>query len=146
MPPILLDTNILVYVFDIREPERQSLALGLVERMEREGVGRLSVQSLGEFFNVATRKLSLSPAAMYIQVERWREVFPVFNLTPQIVLEAARGVRDHKLAYYDAQIWAAARLNQIPVLFSEDFQDGLILEGVRFANPFLPTFDLESWL
>ena len=83
---------------------------------------------------------------MYIQVERWQNIFPVFDLTPQIVLEAARGVRDHKMAFYDAQIWAAARLNQIPVVFSEDFQDGQVLEGVRFANPFTPTFDLETWL
>ena len=146
MPPILLDSNILVYVFNIREPNRQHLAQSLVQRVEREGMGRLSVQSLGEFFIAVTRKLHLPPAEMYIQVERWRDVFPVFNLTPQIVLEAARGVRDHRLAYYDAQIWAAARLNQVPVLFSEDFQDGEILEGVRFANPFTPTFDLEAWL
>jgi predicted nucleic acid-binding protein len=62
------------------------------------------------------------------------------------VLEAARGVRDHGLAYYDAQVWAAARLNKIPIIFSEDFQDGRILEGVRFANPFSQSFDLEAWL
>ena len=37
MPPILLDTNILVYIYDLREPERQSLANGLVQRLEKEG-------------------------------------------------------------------------------------------------------------
>ena len=63
-----------------------------------------------------------------------------------VVLEAGRGVRDHHLSYYDAQIWAAARLNQVPLVFSEDFQDGRVLEGVRFVNPFTPGFVLESWL
>ena len=29
-----------------------------------------------------------------------------------IVLEALRGVRDHQISYYDAQIWASARLNR----------------------------------
>jgi predicted nucleic acid-binding protein len=62
-----------------------------------------------------------------------------------IILEAVRGVRDHTLAYYDAQIWASARLNQIPVVFSEDFQDGLTLEGVRFINPFGDGFSIEDW-
>ena len=38
-----------------------------------------------------------------------------------VMLEALREVRDHQLSYYDAQIWAAARLNQVPVIFSEDF-------------------------
>jgi len=69
----------------------------------------------------------------------------VLPLTEQVALEATRGVRDHHLSYYDAQIWAAARLNQIPVIFSEDFQDGVMLEGIRFVNPFAPRFDLERW-
>ena len=77
---------------------------------------------------------------------RFARLWPVIDLTYQIVLEAVRGVRDYTLSYYDAQIWAAARLNQIPVIFSEDFQDGQILEGVRFANPFAGTFDVEAWL
>jgi len=141
-----LDTNVLVYAFDLRDPERQLPAKDLLRRVEKEGVGRLSVQCLGEFFRVATLKLHLSPAEMYTQVELWRDAFPVLDLTPQIVLEAARGVRDHGLAYYDAQIWAAARLNQIPVVFSEDFQDGRTLEGVRFANPFAEAFDIEAWV
>ena len=61
-----------------------------------------------------------------------------------IVLEAMRGVRDHQLSYYDAQIWATARLNQMPLIFSEDFHHN-ILEGVRIVNPFAPAFDLEAW-
>jgi predicted nucleic acid-binding protein len=145
MLPILLDTNILVYAFELRDPERQSHAENLILRVESEGVGRLSVQCLGEFFRVVTQKLYLHPAEIFIQVERLRDAFPVFNLTPQIVLEAARGVRDHRMAYYDAQIWATARLDQIPVIFSENFQDGQVLEGVRFANPFAGIFDLETW-
>ncbi|MDP3186532.1 MAG: hypothetical protein Q8M58_14840 [Anaerolineales bacterium] len=41
---------------------------------------------------------------------------------------------------------AAAWLNQIPIVFSEDFQDGQVLEGVRFVNPFAGTFDAEAWV
>jgi predicted nucleic acid-binding protein len=146
MPPFLLDTNILVYAFDLRDPQRQRLAQGLILQMESEGAGRLSVQCLGEFFRATTQKMHLPASEMYIQVERWRDAFPVFNLTSQIVLEAARGVRDHGMAYYDAQIWASARLNQVPIVLSEDFQDGQDLEGVRFVNPFSRTFNLENWL
>jgi predicted nucleic acid-binding protein len=70
----------------------------------------------------------------------------VFDLTPPVVLEAGRGVHDHNLAYYDAQIWASARLNQVTVVFSEDFSDRQVLEGVRFVNPFLSDFRLEEWI
>jgi predicted nucleic acid-binding protein len=92
----------------------------------------LSVQALAEFFSVAPRKLSpsLTPAEALDQVNLFIRLWPVFDLTPMIVLEAGRGVRDHKLPYYDAQVWATARLNQVPVAFSEDFRDGSILEGI----------------
>jgi predicted nucleic acid-binding protein len=146
MPTILMDTNILVYMFDPRDMERQEKAISLLLALEGSGAGCLSVQCLSEFVNVVIAKGRLSIDQAIVQVEKWSNSFPVFGLTPQIVLEAARGVRDHGLAYYDAQIWAAARLNQIPVVFSEDFQDGQILEGVRFANPFAGRFDVEAWV
>jgi predicted nucleic acid-binding protein len=72
-------------------------------------------------------------------------LWPVFDLTPFIVLDAARGVRDYQLSYYDAQIWACARLNQVAVVLSEDFSEGSFLEGVRFVNPFVPDFALSDW-
>jgi predicted nucleic acid-binding protein len=48
----------------------------------------------------------------------------------------------HSLSYWDALIWAVAKLNQVPYVLTEDQQHGLFLEGVRFANPFVPEFDL----
>lgn len=60
-----------------------------------------------------------------------------------IILEAARGVRAHRFSYWDAQIWATAKLNQIPVVLSEDFSDGQSTEGIRFTNPFSPKFQLS---
>jgi predicted nucleic acid-binding protein len=148
MPLILMDTNLLVYLYDQKHPERQAQSQRVLEQLELSRNGRLSVQSLAEFFSVATRKLSpnLTAAEALHQIDLFLRLWPVFDLTPMIVLEAGRGVRDHHLSYYDAQIWAAARLNQVPLVFSEDFQDGNVLEGVRFVNPFTPGFVLESWL
>jgi predicted nucleic acid-binding protein len=148
MPLILMDTNLLVYLYDQKYPERQAQSQRVLEQLELRRNGRLSVQSLAEFFSVATRKLSpnLTAAEALHQIDLLLRLWPVFELTPMIVLEAGRGVRDHQLSYYDAQIWATARLNQVPLVFSEIFQDGRVLEGVRFVNPFTPGFVLESWL
>ena len=55
-------------------------------------------------------------------------------------------MREHGLSYYDAQIWAVARLNQVPVIFSEDFNSNSVLDGVRFVNPFSAEFDLTAWV
>jgi predicted nucleic acid-binding protein len=145
---ILMDTNLLVYLVDQNEPERQSRALETLGVLELHQVGRLSTQNLAEFINVVVHKLR--PGLTIDQAMEWAgrfvRLWPAFDLTPQIVLEAVRGVRDHKLAYYDAQIWATARLNQVSIVFSEDFQDGLFLEGVKFVNPFTPGFDINQWI
>jgi len=148
MPPILIDTNLLIYLYDPNHPDKQKQSERVLEQLELTRSGRLSVQALAEFFSVATRKLSpsLTSAQALDQVTLFTRLWPVFDLTPMIVMEAGRGVRDHRLSYYDAQVWATARLNQVPVIFSEDFRDGSILEGVRFVNPFSPKFLPEKWV
>ena len=154
MRPILIDTNLLVYLYDQNEPVKQTRARQVLDTLRQNQTGRLSTQALSEFINASMRKLTppLTAGEACEQVSLLASFWQVFDLTPQIVcaaptrLEAARGVRDHGLAYYDAQIWAAARLNQTPLVFSEDFQDGLTLEGVRFVNPFAEGFEVEEWV
>ena len=148
MATILIDTNVLVYLLDTQDLDKQSKAQAVLGALESTQVGRLSVQCLAEFFSVSTRRLRppLSPTDALAQIELFQKIWPVFNLTPLVVLEAARGVQAHQLAYYDAQIWAVARLHQVPVLLSEDFRTGQTLEGVTFVNPFADDFQLADWL
>lgn len=80
------------------------------------------------------------------QVERLACVWPVLDVTSQIVIEATRGVREHQFAFWDAQIWASARLNQVPVILFEDFNTGAVIEGVRLVNPFAGEFRIEDWV
>jgi len=146
MPPILMDTNILVYTFDPRDIKRQEQAIDVLLELEERKAGCLSAQCLSEFANVVIAKRLLPSQEIIRKLDGWRNAFPVYNLTPQVVLEAVRGVRDYQLSYYDAQIWAAARLNQVSTVFSEDFQDGQTIEGIRFANPFADAFHIDDWL
>lgn len=147
MPRILLDTNVLIYFYDHNSPSKQKQARLILERLSALKNGCISAQNLSEFVSATMRKLKppFTPAEALDEANLLASSLLVFDLTPQIVFEAARGVRDHQLSYYDAQIWAAARLNQIQFVFSEDFQDGQMLEGVQFANPFASTFNLDEW-
>jgi len=45
--------------------------------------------------------------------------------------------RLHQISFWDALILHAARLSGAVVLYSEDFQHGKVLAGVRIVNPFL---------
>ncbi len=147
MARILLDTNILVYFYDHNSPEKQARSHALIAYLVPRKNASISVQTLAEFSSVTLRKLNppFLPSEALGEVNHLATVFQVLDLTSTIVLEAIRGVRDYLLSYYDAQIWACARLNQVPVLFSEDFPDGEMLEGVQFINPFTEQFKLEDW-
>lgn len=144
---ILVDTNILVYAYDRSEVEKQKRALNILEQLAISGVGVLSAQVLAEFFVAVTRKIAGPiPVERAVEsIENYMASWAVFDITPLVVLEAARGVREHQFSYYDAQLWACARLNQIPVVFSEDFNPSRI-EGVQFVNPLAPESDWEQWV
>jgi predicted nucleic acid-binding protein len=148
MTNILLDTNVLIYYHDAQSPEKQSQARLVLQQLIENKSGFVSAQNLAEFVSVALRKLKppLTPSEALAEISLLSSTLRVIDLNRNIVLEAVRGVRDYQLSYYDAQIWAAARLNQIPVIFSEDFQDGQMIETVRFANPFGPKFNINEWL
>jgi predicted nucleic acid-binding protein len=148
MTVVLVDTNVLVYAHDLNQFEKQLRAIQVLQHLEASENGCMSVQCLAEFFAVTARgsspKLSVDEAAQ--QVARFIQSWRVLDLTPHIVLEALRGVRDLQLSYWDAQIWATAKLNQIPVVFSEDLPSTGVLEGVRFVNPFSLDFVLDDWV
>lgn len=95
-----------------------------------------------------TRKIAvpLNVNEAYERIKNYWQSWMVVDLTGMIVLEAARGVRDYQFNFWDAQIWATAHLNQIPLIFSEDFNPGQTIEGVRFVNPFAPEFRFKDWL
>lgn len=134
----LVDTNILVYAYDRSEPVKQSKSITILDSLAKDRSGVLSPQILSEFFNVATKKL---PAPLSIDegdksVNNYLRSWEVVDLTGLIVIEAIRGVREHRFSYWDSLIWATARMNQIELVLSEDFASNSVVEGVRFINPF----------
>jgi predicted nucleic acid-binding protein len=142
----LVDTNLLVYTLDRREPEKRERAREVLRRVGGAGTAALPAQVLSEFGGACPRKLEPRPDSEAIrrEVERLMLAFPVLPLTGPVVLEALRGVGEHMLSYYDAQVWAVARLGQVAVILSEDFNPGAVLDGVSFANPLDPEYDLAA--
>lgn len=143
--PYLVDTNVLVYAYDRSEPDKMAASIELLDHMALSGRGVLSLQILAEFFVAVTRKISY-PLSVTIAEERilnYLRGWTTVTVTNMVFREAIRGVREHRMTLWDAQIWATARLNQIPTILSEDFSHGATLEGVQFLNPFRPSFDLS---
>lgn len=117
-----------------------------MRRLADDGSGILPSQALSEFANVCLNKLRprLDPEQVEREIEKLTLSFPVIPLTAPITLEALRGVREYQMPYYDAQIWAFARLGQIPTVLSEDFNPGAAIEGVSFLDPLREGFEAGS--
>ena len=136
----LVDTNVLVYAYDRSEPAKQKAASEVIDSLVRGGAGVLSPQILAEFFSVVTRKIAkpLTVSEGHARIGNYLRSWDIVDLTGTVVLEATRGVRDHRMAFWDALIWSTAKMNQIPAVLSEDFSHGSAIDGVRFVNPFSP--------
>ena len=85
---------------------------------------------------MVTRKSGIETGAAAAFVEGWRAVVLVEAATADDLGEAMRAVAMYRIGYWDAMLWATARRAGVRILFSEDFQDGQTIEGVRILNPF----------
>ena len=143
---LLLDTNVLVYAHDPRDRRKQAIAVDLLDRCIAAERAALSAQNLSEFYVVVTQRLPerIRPGAAIQQVERLAAACRVLDVTGPLVLEGWRGAEAHRLSLWDALVWAAAKLAQIPYVLTEDAQHGRSIEGVTFLDPFRPEFNTES--
>jgi len=133
---VTVDTNILVYATAPQAGAQQTRAQHILARGMRTGNSVLLLQALAEFSHVALRKAGIPPRRVQAIVDAWRVALPVHAVIDEDLPAALDAVRVHKLAFWDAMLWATGRRIGVRYLLSEDFQDGRTLEGVRFVNPF----------
>ena len=133
--PKFVDTNVLVCLFDADSSKKQARARDLL-REERDRL-IVSVQVLEEFYVTVTRKLAapLSADAASRAVDALCEL-QVETLHPVLVRAAVRRSQVSRLSYWDSLIVETALSAGADVLFTEDLQDGQIIDGLRVVNPF----------
>jgi predicted nucleic acid-binding protein len=123
------DTNILVYGF--LDVEKRARALEVMA-----GGGVISAQVLNEFTNVARRRertWTEIEAAITVIKDHFEDIVP---LTHELHAAGMVVARDHRLAFFDALIIAAARVAGCKTLYSEDMHHGGRLGGLTIVNPF----------
>jgi predicted nucleic acid-binding protein len=133
---ISFDTNILIYATATGADERAGRARELLARGIRAANSILLLQSLTEFSNVAIRKAGTAVEAVQRIVQAWCAVLPIQAADEGDLFAALEAVRAHRLAFWDAMLWASAQRAGVSHMLSEDFQDGFVLQNVTFINPF----------
>jgi predicted nucleic acid-binding protein len=132
MPSEFLDSNVLVYAFttDARAVRAQEL-------LERGCI--ISVQGLNEFTNVARRKLGMTWQEVREALAAIRTLCrAILSLDLDAHINALRIAERHGYGIFDALIIAAALRADCGILWSEDMQDGLVVDSrLCIVNPFL---------
>lgn len=136
----LIDTNILVYRFDSRFPEKQKIATEVLRRGISENSVRLPHQAIVEFIAAVTRPIRghaiLTQVDALREAEEFLQQFTVLYPNESILREAIRGCAAYQLSWFDAHLWSYAEHYGLPVIPSEDLQHDRFYGSVRVVNPF----------
>ncbi|MFZ0308780.1 MAG: PIN domain-containing protein [Candidatus Sulfotelmatobacter sp.] len=138
----LVDTNILVYRCDPRDPHKRAAAREILRAGEISGELRIPHQSLAEFVNSVTRLRGREAPIMGLadatrQAELFMAQFPVLYPNEAVFRMALLGKAAYGLPWYDAHLWAYAQHFGLPEILSEDFEHGRRYGTVRIRNPFV---------
>ena len=131
MPPVFLDSNILIYTASA-DARKAAVARELIFQG-----GVISVQVLNEVANVAINKMRLAWEEVDDLLLHARALLKVDPITIETHTRGIELIKNHKIATYDGMIVAAALIAGCSTLYSEDMHHGLVIDGVlTIVNPF----------
>jgi len=138
--PALADTNILVYAFDTRDPEKRERAADLLAKCWRGGERlSVSVQNLAEFSVVVTEKtenpVPLPVVRKFIAAVSAYDGWNVIGYNPETILAAHDLKKRCALHFWDALLAATMNENRISTIYTEDRHFEKI-PGLTVINPF----------
>lgn len=134
---VFFDSNIFVYSIDEHDVQKKEIAKQLLTQHKESTI--ISTQNLQEFYNASTKKLGIEKSKMKKAVEQLGNAFPVQQITPAIILKAIDIQIKNSISFYDSLIISTASRSGCVVCYSEDFNAGQIIDGVKVINPFCVT-------
>lgn len=132
---VFIDTNVFLYAYDDKEPEKQKKALECLKPFfEEELTASISVQVLQEFthqllrrnFNLHDIRTATCPLFYWNVIES----------TTKLYVEALDMLERYQLSLWDSLIVAAANQSGAKQLLSEDLNEGQIYGNIAVVNPF----------
>ena len=131
---VFLDTNILVYSYSFTELDKQKISRKLIEETD----SYISTQVLQELVNTLTKKFGKTwKEAKEVVIESGKNN-KVFSNESKTISDACLIAEKYQYSFYDSLIISSALSCNCKTLFSEDLQNGQVIEGnLKIVNPFL---------
>lgn len=134
---IFVDTNILIYAYDISAGVKHVTAVRILSELWESGRGVLSTQVLQEFFVSVTRKIPNPINEQHaINIVRDFLRWELVVNDGDSILEAANLVSRYRFSFWDCLIIQAALKSGCNILLSEDLSDSQVIESLQIRNPF----------
>lgn len=131
-----IDTNVLVYAYDSRDPVKRDIARSLIRKL-LAGKGAISTQVVQEFCSVALHpKKPLTGDDIELVFEEVLLVLLQHVPSADFYRRALKLCRYEQLSFYDALIVQAAIDLGCQTLYSEDLQAGRVYGSLSVKNPF----------
>lgn len=129
-----VDTNVLIYACDGRDPLKQERALALVGSLDSS----VLLWQVACEFVAASRKLAgqgFTPVAAWDRLAEFAAIMPIVAPTPN-ALQLAKAIHlDRGVSFWDSVLLGACLDAGVSRLHSEDVPGGRI-EGIEVVNPF----------
>jgi len=140
LPQAFIDSNIWLYRFladqdpdPQTDAQKRSIAIALTDA---EGI-IVSTQVINEVCSVLIKRTALKDAQILSLLEAFEQRCEIVELTIATLKSAAHLRRQYSLSFWDSLIVACALQSNVPILYSEDMQPGLIVsEKLEIVNPF----------
>jgi len=138
----LVDTNLLVYRYDSRFPDKQRQVDRLLRRGLADDSVRVAHQAIVEFVAATTRTIKAYGSILAVEdarreAEELIDQFTILYPNETLLRLAIRGMAAYQLSWFDAHMWAYAEHYGLEELLSEDFQHDRRYGTVRAVNPFV---------
>jgi len=133
---IFIDTNLWIYLYandSVKEKVKRASSL-----VDKHFVNiNISTQVIGEFFHVLTKKGLKEKEEARQMVLDLIENFVVVDVFQSLVIKATDLSVRYGYSYWDSLILASALASNCSILYTEDMQDGQIIEdSLKIRNPF----------
>jgi predicted nucleic acid-binding protein len=140
---VFVDTNIWIYALTESKVEadkkKRKVSLSLFESfIAQEKTIYVSIQVINECHWNFTKKFNLpDTTAIKLIQENIMEISKVSAMTLNTYLSSSQIRYQYRLSFWDSLIVASAIENQCSILYTEDMQDGQIIENrLKIVNPF----------
>ncbi len=130
-----IDTNIWLYAFiQGQEPYKHKIAVNIL----RQCTPIVSTQVINEVCVNMIKKAHVNESIIEHLIRSFYQNYYVVQPNEEILLIGSRLRRSYSLSFWDSLIVAAALFSGSSVLYTEDMQDGLVVEGsIKIVNPFV---------